>query len=90
MFSVELCGPTGEEMSTDYPRGADKLAVSEDRNRAAYSIAEVAALTGVCRDSLYREIATRRLRAVKLGRRSIVLAEELQRFLRELPLLQLK
>lgn len=54
-------------------------------HRVAFSIAEAALMTGVCRDSIYREIASGRLRAVKLGRRSMILADELKRFLRELP-----
>lgn len=58
--------------------------------RTAYSIAEAAAMTGVCRDVIYKEIANGRLRALKLGRRSIVPAAELRRFLSELPPLRLQ
>jgi len=59
-------------------------------DRAAYSIAESAAMIGVCRDVIYKEIALGRLRSLKIGRRTIVPAAELHRFLSELPPLRLK
>jgi excisionase family DNA binding protein len=53
--------------------------------RAAYSIAETLALTGLGRDKLYRLINEGRLPARKAGRRTLVLATDLQRFLETLP-----
>lgn len=40
--------------------------------RTAYSVAEVAAMTGLSRAHLYREIEAGRLRAIRSGRRVIV------------------
>jgi excisionase family DNA binding protein len=54
-------------------------------HRAAYSIAETLALTGLGRDKLYRMINAGQLPARKAGRRTLVLATDLQRFLEDLP-----
>jgi excisionase family DNA binding protein len=54
-------------------------------NRAAYSIAETLALTGLGRDKLYRLINEGQLPARKAGRRTLVLATDLDRFLEALP-----
>ena len=48
-------------------------------NRAAYTIAETLALTGLGRDKLYHLINTRQLPANKLGRRTLVIATDLER-----------
>jgi excisionase family DNA binding protein len=54
-------------------------------NRAAYSIAETLALTGLGRDKLYRLINSGELVARKSGRRTLILASDLQHFLEALP-----
>jgi excisionase family DNA binding protein len=53
--------------------------------RAAYSIPEVMCALGLCRDSIYKLINSNRLPARKIGRRTVVTASDLQRFLEELP-----
>ena len=53
--------------------------------RAAFSISEVLALTGLGRDKLYKMINSRQLLARKCGRRTIILQSDLERFLEELP-----
>ena len=53
--------------------------------RAAFSIAEVLAQTGLGRDKLYKLINSNQLPARKCGRRTIILAADLQRFLESLP-----
>ena len=53
--------------------------------RAAFSIAEVLAQTGLGRDKVYKMINEQKLVARKCGRRTIVLASDLQRFLETLP-----
>jgi excisionase family DNA binding protein len=53
--------------------------------RAAYSIVETCALTGLCRDTVYKAIRTGRLTARKLGRRTIVTEHDLVHFLQSLP-----
>jgi excisionase family DNA binding protein len=51
----------------------------------SYSIRQVAESTGLGRTSLYEEIKTGRLRAVKNGNRTLVLAEDLKNWLASLP-----
>lgn len=53
--------------------------------RAAYSIAEVCASTGLGRDTVYGAIRAGRLIARKLGRRTIITDNDLRRFLEDLP-----
>ena len=55
--------------------------------RAAYSIAEVMLQSGLGRDTIYKAINSGRLPARKVGRRTIVLATDMQRFLESLPML---
>lgn len=50
-----------------------------------YSIEEARKVTGVGRTVLYEEIKAGRLRAVKRGRRTLILTEDLQRWLKALP-----
>ena len=56
-------------------------------NRAAYTIAETLALTGLGRDKLYRLINEGQLPAHKLGRRTLVVATDLEAFLKSLPVI---
>lgn len=49
--------------------------------RLAYSLAESEAMSGLSRSSLYRLIAAGRLKTVHCGRRRLVPARELERFL---------
>ena len=53
--------------------------------RAAYSIAEVMLQSGLGRDTIYKAIRQGQLKARKIGRRTIVLATDLQAFLESLP-----
>jgi excisionase family DNA binding protein len=58
-------------------------------DRAAYSVAEAALLAGVGRDQVYAAIRDGSLEARKWGRRTIIPASSLQRFLMDLPPLRL-
>jgi excisionase family DNA binding protein len=51
----------------------------------AYSVAEAGRKASVGRTTIYAEIKAGRLRAVKVGRRTLVLAEDLQNWLSSLP-----
>jgi len=53
--------------------------------KAAYSISEVCARTGMGRDGVYKAIRVGRLVARKMGRRTIILDGELHSFLESLP-----
>lgn len=50
-----------------------------------YSLAEVRALVGVGRTTLHKAIRDGQLRAIKIGGRTLVLAEDLYRWLNEMP-----
>jgi excisionase family DNA binding protein len=49
--------------------------------KAAYSIPEAVLVTGVGRSRLYQEIASGRLRVVKCGRRTLVPADAVTKWL---------
>ena len=51
----------------------------------AMSVRDAARLAGISRASLYREISTRRLRTVKVGKRRLVPTEALRAWLDALP-----
>jgi excisionase family DNA binding protein len=52
---------------------------------AVYTIAEACAVAGIRRTTLYKEIRSGDLRAVKIGGRTVVLADDLRRWLNERP-----
>jgi hypothetical protein len=54
-------------------------------HRAAHSIPEVCAATGLGRDSVYAAIRTGKLIARKYGRRTVVLDDDMRAFLEALP-----
>jgi excisionase family DNA binding protein len=54
---------------------------SNQPTKLAYSIVEVAELSGRCRTSVYEAINTGQLRAVKSGRRTLVLSNDLRNWL---------
>jgi excisionase family DNA binding protein len=49
--------------------------------RLAYSVDEVAAVTGLSRDLLYDQMRTGRLAYLKIGRRRIITRQQLETFL---------
>jgi excisionase family DNA binding protein len=57
--------------------------------RLAYSLDELAVMSGCGRDSLYAAIREGRLIGRKLGRRTLISADEARRFISELPQLEL-
>jgi excisionase family DNA binding protein len=54
-------------------------------DRLAYSIAEACAVAGIRKTTLYKEIRSGDLRAVKIGGRTVVLADDLRRWLNGRP-----
>jgi hypothetical protein len=64
--------------------------IEEPPLKLAWSIAALARACGVCRDLIYRDIATGKLLAKRIGaRRTIVTDEEARRWLNGLPTLRL-
>jgi excisionase family DNA binding protein len=59
--------------------------IESPRRKAAHSIPEVCAYTGLGRDSVYAAIRTGKLIARKYGRRTVVLDDDLHKFLNALP-----
>jgi excisionase family DNA binding protein len=57
--------------------------------RLAYSIDELAVLAGCGRDKIYQAVRDKKLRARKLGRRTLIIVGDAQEFLNELPDLEL-
>ena len=53
--------------------------------RAAYTVKETLQQIGIGKSKLYRELADGRISARKVGRKTIFLAEEVQRYLASLP-----
>ena len=60
-----------------------------DLERFAFSIDEAAMKAGVGRDKLYAAVRVGELEARKAGRRTLITAEALRRYLESLPTLQL-
>jgi excisionase family DNA binding protein len=56
----------------------------------AYSIRQVRELTGFCNEKVYQHIRSGELVARKAGRRTLVLAADLDRFLQSLPVVTLR
>lgn len=54
----------------------------------SYSVAEAVEASGVGRSFLYEQIKSGRLKARKLGRRTLILAEDMQSWLAALPKIQ--
>ena len=60
-----------------------------DLDRFAFSIDEAAMRAGLGRDKLYAAVRVGELEARKAGRRTLITAEALRRYLENLPTLQL-
>jgi excisionase family DNA binding protein len=56
-----------------------------DQIKLAFSVGEAAAAAGVGRTLLFDEIRNRRLAARKVGRRTVILREDLEAWLRSRP-----
>lgn len=59
--------------------------MKEDYSPLAFGLAEACAATGIRRTSLYKAIRSGRLRAIKCGGRTLILPDDLRRWLEGLP-----
>ena len=58
--------------------------VERTPTKRAFSISEVSQVSGISRTRIYEEIKEKNLRVAKCGRRTLVLAEDLDMWLRSL------
>ena len=58
-------------------------------DQLTYSIPDVSAKTGLGKTTVYKAISEGRLKARKLGNRTLILASELESFLASLPTIQI-
>ena len=63
--------------------------MSDAVEKLAFSIDEAVARTNIGRDGIYRAIRENRLDAKKMGRRTLIPADSLRRFIEGLPPLRL-
>jgi hypothetical protein len=75
------CGAEGKR----HAKKTAALAEGWVRIKFAYSIREVVERTGLSRAQIYKEIAAKRLRAKKVGARTLVLHRDLLRYFGRLP-----
>ena len=61
----------------------------DTNNREAFAVREFCARYGICRDTFYSEVRRGRLRAVKVGKRTLVLKAEADTWAAGLPNLEL-
>lgn len=69
---------TGAAAYSHYPQ-------AHSQSRLCYSVEETASLLGICRDNVYRLLKLRELKALKLGKRTVIRGDEIERFLDNLP-----
>jgi excisionase family DNA binding protein len=63
--------------------------MNDQIDKMAFSVDEAAVRANIGRDGIYQAIREKRLDAKKLGRRTLITADALRRFLDSLPLLEL-
>jgi excisionase family DNA binding protein len=64
--------------------------MSETDQKMAFSVDEAARRADTCRDKIYGAINAGKLRTRKNGRRTLILATDLESYLRDLPMLEPK
>ena len=64
--------------------------MADSNRKLAFSVEEAARCADSCRDKIYGAINTGKLRARKDGRRTVILAADLEAYLNNLPVLEPK
>jgi len=59
------------------------MQVNQPQPKRCYSIKEAAKIIGVCRGSIYNEITAGRLLPIKVGTRTLITLEEINRYIAE-------
>ncbi len=83
--SYQTDAPGTDEIISGRPPSKQKVASKQILERKAYSLDEVATVIGVCRETIYAWVRAGRLKARKFGRKTIVLASDLDDVLEKLP-----
>jgi excisionase family DNA binding protein len=60
-----------------------------DSTKEAYTVSEFCDCYGICRDTFYSEVKRGRLRALKLGKKTLVLKSDAESWAKSLPALDL-
>jgi excisionase family DNA binding protein len=58
-----------------------------DTSREAFAVREFCIRYGICRDTFYGEVKRGRLRAIKLGKRTLILKTDAEAWAKSLPTL---
>jgi excisionase family DNA binding protein len=66
------------------------LVVTDTKQKTAYSVDEAARRADTCRDKIYGAINAGKLTARKNGRRTLILADDLDAYLKDLPVIEPK
>jgi excisionase family DNA binding protein len=80
---TDIGGPIRREVRHERGLGVETMTSSNDSlaERLAYSVDEVAAVTGLSRDLLYDQMRAGKLAYLKVGRRRIITRQHLEAFL---------
>ncbi|MBL1148323.1 MAG: helix-turn-helix domain-containing protein [Pseudomonadota bacterium] len=63
----------------EYQKQEEFMDIQQDK--LSYSIPEVTQMVGLCRTVIYRELNSGRLRAIKLGKRTLITREAIEEWL---------
>jgi excisionase family DNA binding protein len=75
------CDGTPSAPEVPATTGEESLQPGESAERLAYSVDEVARLTGLSRDLIYDQMRFGNLDFIKVGRRRLITRQQLERFL---------
>nr|WP_291375732.1 helix-turn-helix domain-containing protein [Devosia sp.] len=74
-----------EQSTAQVPSVAEHLMEGSVAQKMGYSPDEAAMLAGMCRSNIFKAMKSGSLPARKLGRRTIILHDDLQNFMESLP-----
>ena len=74
-----------QPINTGRSKQDDEATSMDFQTRDAFAVREFCARYGICRDTFYREVKLGRLRAVKLGHKTLVLKSDAEAWAAALP-----